>query len=393
MAILAECPACHGKQSLRNVKKKVCCYCGDDLDKAKRSKRIRYWIDYALPGGKTRREAIGFSIDKARDCDAKRRVQKAENRILDVKQDTRMTFGELADWYLGLEKVKSLSCYVRRTRSLKDLSEHFGNTPLSQIKLVDLEDYQAKRKALGRADATVDQDLETAKTMAIKAFDNDIISGDALKVFKRVKKLLPHPNANARDRILSREEYDRLMEQAKPHLKPIIATGYFTGMREGEILGLTWDKVDLKERVIRLDAEDTKDREKRDIPIFDELYDILKGLPRSLQDNHVFLYNGKRIRDIYGTLRTACRKAGIAYGRFVKGGFVFHDLRHTFNTNMRKAGVADSVIMKITGHSTREMFDRYNKIDRQDAEDAMGKLKGFFRNLDQETEKTALTGS
>ena len=33
-------------------------------------------------------------------------------------------------------------------------------------------------------------------------------------------------------------------------------------------------------------------------------------------------------------------------------------LRHSFNTRMRKAGVAESVIMKITGHSTREMFDR-----------------------------------
>ena len=37
-----------------------------------------------------------------------------------------------------------------------------------------------------------------------------------------------------------------------------------------------------------------------------------------------------------------------------------------FNTYMRKAGVAESVIMQITGHSTREMFDRYNRIDEED---------------------------
>ena len=41
-------------------------------------------------------------------------------------------------------------------------------------------------------------------------------------------------------------------------------------------------------------------------------------------------------------------------------------MRHAFVTNMRKAGVSETVIMKITGHSTREMFDRYNKIDRED---------------------------
>jgi integrase len=51
-----------------------------------------------------------------------------------------------------------------------------------------------------------------------------------------------------------------------------------------------------------------------------------------------------------------------ACGRNVNGGLTFHDLRHTFVTDMRKAGVPEKLIMKITGHSTREMFDRYNTI-------------------------------
>ena len=49
-----------------------------------------------------------------------------------------------------------------------------------------------------------------------------------------------------------------------------------------------------------------------------------------------------------------------------KGGFIFHDLRHCFNTYMRRAGLVASVIMSITGHSTRTMFDRYNTIDGED---------------------------
>ena len=80
-------------------------------------------------------------------------------------------------------------------------------------------------------------------------------------------------------------------------------------------------------------------------------------------------------------LKDACKKAGIKYGRFVKGGFIFHDLRHTFNTNMRKAGIAESVIMKITGHSTREMFDRYNTVDEDDTRKAVKKLEGFLQVL------------
>ena len=70
--------------------------------------------------------------------------------------------------------------------------------------------------------------------------------------------------------------------------------------------------------------------------------------------------------DIRGGLSGACKKASILYGRFKDGGFIFHDLRHSFVTRLRKAGVQEGVIMQITGHSTREMFDRYNTIDMED---------------------------
>jgi len=83
----------------------------------------------------------------------------------------------------------------------------------------------------------------------------------------------------------------------------------------------------------------------------------------------------------------ACGKAGIIYGRFKKGGFIFHDLRHTFNTNMRKAGVPESVIMEMTGHSTREMFDRYNTIDEEDIKNAVRRLTSFLQNVDQNVDQ------
>lgn len=137
----------------------------------------------------------------------------------------------------------------------------------------------------------------------------------------------------------------------------------------------------LKIRMIRLEATDTKDYEARNIPICDELYAILNDLPRGFHDDHAFLFDGKPITFIYGALKTACRNAGIKYGRFVKGGFIFHDLRHTFNTNMRKAGVPESVIMEITGHSAREMFDRYNRIDSEDAKKPCLNSKHIYQML------------
>jgi integrase len=69
---------------------------------------------------------------------------------------------------------------------------------------------------------------------------------------------------------------------------------------------------------------------------------------------------------------------GITQGGYAEGCFTFHDLLHTFNTNMRKAGVAESVIMQTTGHSTREMFDRYNTVDEEDRREAVRQLEGFM---------------
>lgn len=62
---------------------------------------------------------------------------------------------------------------------------------------------------------------------------------------------------------------------------------------------------------------------------------------------------------------------------------MFHGLRHTFNTNMRKAGVSESVIMAVTGHSTMAMFDRYNKIDLEDTRQAVGRMEAYLANVDQ----------
>jgi integrase len=160
-------------------------------------------------------------------------------------------------------------------------------------------------------------------------------------------------------------------------------TAFYSGMRKAEILGLTWDKIDMEQRLIKLEAKDTKDKEPRKIPICRELHQIFRAIPRAIHDSHVFLYKGKPVTDIRTGLEKACKEAGIEYGRFKKNGFIFHDLRHTFNTYMRKAGVPESVIMEITGHSTREMFDRYNTIDTEDAHRAFDQLGVFLQNLDQ----------
>jgi integrase len=387
MSVLQECYQCHKKQSNKNKR----CTCGLDLDKAKRSHKIKYWINYRI-NGVQKREAVrgqeldSYSVTDAKIMDSKRSVQKAENRILDVKQESTMTFNELAVWYLGLEKVKGLASYWLIELTLKKFNAVFGQQKVLTIKPVDLENYQAKRAKEGKAPATIDHEIGKTKTMILKAFDNGMVSGETLRTFKKVKKTLKK-GSDVRDRILTRDEFDSLCEHSIKHIWDILSMAYYTGMRKGEILNLTWDKVDMKDRFINLDAEDTKDHEKRSIPICTELYAVLKSIPRDIHNNHVFMFRRKPVNDIRTGLVKACNKANIIYGRFEKDGFIFHDLRHTFNTNMRKAGISESVIMAITGHSTREMFDRYNTIDEEDKRKAIDQLEGFLETVDQSVDQ------
>ncbi len=377
---------CHKKQKVKNK----LCTCGADLDKAKRAKKVRYWINYTMPDGKQRREPVAaagdpaaYSIEEARAAEGKRKAQKVENpRILQRVPEEKMTFQQLTDWYLGQEKVKAKRYFPTVQINLASFNKQFGGVIVGQIKPADLENYQAKRKADGYSDSYVDHEIGAARTMVNKAFDNDMVSGETVKTFKRVKKLLKR-NANARDKVLNMEEISRLIENLPHHTKSILTTAFYTGMRKGEILSLTWNKVDMEKRVIRLAAEDTKDKEARLIPICPALYEELSSIPRAIHDDHIFLYRGKPVSDIRGGLEKACEASGIPYGRFIEGGFVFHDLRHCFNTYMRKAGVPESVIMEITGHSTREMFDRYNTIDADDAHEAIDQMGRFLKSLDQ----------
>jgi integrase len=67
----------------------------------------------------------------------------------------------------------------------------------------------------------------------------------------------------------------------------------------------------------------------------------------------------------------ACRKADIPHA-------TFHDLRHTFVTNARRAGIDYFRIMAITGHKTMAVFKRYNTVDEQDLRQAMQQMDTYM---------------
>ena len=376
MAILAECPLCRRKQSVRNKS----CMCGNDLDRAKRNKKVKFWISYRLPGGKQRREFVGYSVEEARDAEGKRRSQKRENRIFDMLPESKMTFDELAKWYLKQTSVKSLSSFDRVKGALKNFNDVFGDFQLNEIRQTDLEEYQLRRKKQGRAAATIDMEIKYAQTAVTKAYDNDQIDGHCLKAFRKTKRLL-QKRANVRKTTVSIKQFLKLKELASPHYKAVLTIAFNTGMRLGEIRQLRWPYIDWTKMMIRLPKEVTKEGRAKDIPINSHVEFALKSLPRSILSDHVITYRGKPLKyknSLKKQFQEVCKRAKIAYGRKATGGMVFHDIRRTFKTNMLLAGVDKVHRDAILGHSLRGMDAHYIVVSDDSLTRAMDHYTKWF---------------
>ena len=76
---------------------------------------------------------------------------------------------------------------------------------------------------------------------------------------------------------------------------------------------------------------------------------------------------GERIRDFRKSWASACKAAGLS-------GMLRHDLRRTAARNLIRSGVPEVVSMRITGHRTRAVFDRYNIVSPADLQDAARKM-------------------
>ncbi len=125
-------------------------------------------------------------------------------------------------------------------------------------------------------------------------------------------------------------------------------------------MGLTWGQIDLKERFIRLLADDTKTKEPRLIPIYRKLVELLKHMPATLGGVpmpavKVFTYAGRSVSSIKKGFSSACKRAGIE-------GCTFHDLRPAAINNCRLQGHDYFRIMAASGHKTMSVFKRYNAV-------------------------------
>ena len=304
-----------------------------------------YYIDY-YADNRRKREKIGPSKKLAETILRKRRVEVAEGKHLDVRQESKTTFDKLAEDFLRLHsKINKKPLVFKRDEGLiKNLSEDFSGKKLSDITPKMIERYKERRKD-GAAPGTVNRELACLKCMFNKAIEWKEAKENPVK---KVKLLKEH---NKRTRYLELDEIKTLLNNCPDHFRPLVITALNTGMRRGEILNLQWENVDMDRGIIYL--LDTKNNERREVLMNDVVKKTFQKIPRSRKSTYVFFNkNGMPYRDVRKIFETALKKSDIM-------GFRFHDLRHTFASHLVMLGVDLKTVQELMGHKTIEMTLRY----------------------------------
>lgn len=324
-----------------------------------------YWVKY-YRNGKPYQESS--HSDKRRV--AERLLKAREGEISQGKLPgicfERVLWDELADDLRLDYLVNERRSLDRVERSIRHLSEEFGGTRSTDITTPRIKRYIEKRLEQCASNATINRELAALK----RAFNLGARCTPPKVV--RVPYVPMLKENNVRKGFFEYEEFLVLRDALPDYLKPVATFAYSTGWRKGEILGLTWNQVDLREGIVRLEPGETKNKEGRSICLEPELREVmLEQLRRRILGcPYVFHRRGSRIREFRKPWRKACTKAGVP-------GRLFHDFRRTAIRNMVRAGIPERVTMTISGHKTRAVFDRYNIVSQEDLKEAAKKRQDF----------------
>lgn len=334
--------------------------------------------------GKRRRKSKGGFRTK-KDCEKAMSELITQIQNGNYFEESGLLFKDyLKKWLNSYQSNVSPRTYIRYENDInKYISIHLGNIEISNLKPLHIQDfYNHCLKKLNLSPTTVihfHAIIHKSLSQAVKWQLINFNPADSVEKPKKIRKEMV---------VWTQEEVNEVLKRTKDmtiYIPILLAVG--TGMRRGEILGLTWDNVDFDDSVIYVQKQLQKindqlilmqpktKRSIRKITISTNIISVLKELKKEQFKNRLYLgenYNKNSF--------VVCQNDGRPYdpgyitknfGRILKRIcpelnipiISFHDLRHTHATLLLKAGVNPKVVAERLGHTTVSMtLDTYSHV-------------------------------
>jgi len=298
--------------------------------------------------------------------------------------DKKVTVGELLDALETDYRLRQVKSLPQCLSHLKRMREHFGAWRAAELQDEAVDTYIQKRVDAGTPPATINREtqlLGQAYTLAMRSKPPRVTAKPNIRRLSE--------KGNVRKEFFEPVEFEVVVNALPTYLQDVARFAYLTGWRRGDMLGLRWSAVDMRRGVIRLFQGETKNDEGRTLAIAGPLAEIMArreaarlaerrdGEP--VVADLVFHNRGHRIVDYRRAWAKACKAAGFTYrvvnektGRRELGRRM-HDLRRTAARDRVDDGTPERVVMAMTGHKTRAMFDRYSIASTKDIEAALRK--------------------
>lgn len=333
--------------------------------------KYRVDVAVAMPDGSTKRVSRDAPVQTKRD--AEKFELELRRSILDgtfgkEKKKAVPAFADFADEFVATYAVtnnKKSEVQTKRSAFKNHLTPAFGKIRLDMIGSREIERFKSKKLADGFSPKTINNWLTMLrKTLAVA------VDWQLLKVIPPIKWLRVPPT---KFDFLTFEEADRLIAAADGEWLPMITVALKTGLRQGELLALAWDDIDLvagrlvvSRNLSRGEITTPKNGKTREIPLGDDVLAALKR-HRHLRGDVVFCTSAGNMftkGESKHPLWRACKRAGL---RRVG----WHVLRHTFASHLVMRGAPIKAVQELMGHSTVTMTERYAHLSPDVRKDAV----------------------
>ena len=326
-----------------------------------------WWYEFLFARRRVRESAKTTSKTIAKLAEQKRRreLEQGFNGMEDKRDERIRTVKELGQAYLhdyGL-RHRSVNFAVY---AVGNVLRHLGELMAFDVTEQTVIEFQTARLKESAAPKTINEEVGFFLRLMGE-------QGDVIRVRLRRRKILKLAVRNQIGRAFSPEEKEALLAAAKtarsPSIYPALMLALNAGMRDAEIRGLQWGRLDLSRAFLTVGDSKTAAGEGRTIPLNSDLLPAMleyskwytKRFGTIQPEWYVFAFGKPRPADPTRpivTLSTSwnnVRKKAKVLGRW-------HDNRHTLITDLAESGAGDETIRNIAGHVSRQMLKRYSHI-------------------------------